>query len=152
MIELYSRLVDALQSGSIWAPTLARLVVGLMFALSGFSKLTNPKHHEQMVETLDEAGIAAPRVQSWLVSGCELVFGLCLAAGLLTLVSAAVLAVICVVALVTVALKKLEGVTLAARVSSLLYTPETLLLALLAVVALSGPGVLSADVALGLYR
>ncbi|CAN5383830.1 hypothetical protein BH10PSE4_BH10PSE4_37440 [soil metagenome] len=150
MIQAYQTAADVLHGLAPYAVLAARLVVGVMFALSGWCKLTNAEQHAKMRRSLQEAGIPAPEVQGWFVSACELLFGGLLVLGLATLLSAGVLAIICLVALFTVTGKEIEGVSPLMRLSSLLYTPEVLLLALLAWLIAAGPGALSLDGALGL--
>lgn len=123
----------------------ARVVVGLMFFLSGFYKLFTAAQALKMAKTMVEAGIAAPRETAKFVSVCELVFGALLVLGLLTLPAALVLAAISLVALVTVASKSVEGTSLGYRLSSYLDLPETLLLVILAGIVVAGPGLYSLD-------
>ena len=150
MIQAYQTATDMLDGLTPYAALLARLAVGLMFALSGWCKLTNGAQHAKMRRSLQDAGIPAPEAQSWFVSACELAFGALLALGLVTPLSAGVLAIIGLVALVTVTAKSVEGVSPLLRLSSFLYTPEVLLLVLLTWMIVSGPGALSLDGALGL--
>lgn len=123
----------------------ARVVVGLMFFLSGFYKLFTAEQARKMAKTMVEAGIAAPRETAKFVSVCEVVFGALLVLGLLTLPAALVLVAICVVALVTVASKSVEGTSFGYRLSSYLDLPETLLLVILAGIIVAGPGLYSLD-------
>ncbi len=64
------------------APLVLRLGVGLVFAVHGFSKLTNgPAQFSSMLTGL---GVGAPLVFAWLVTIAELVGGLLIIVGLLT--------------------------------------------------------------------
>ena len=125
---------------------IARLVAGLMFASSGWLKLTRADRRRAMIKSLQRGHIPAPGLMSRVVAVFELVAGLGLAVGLFTGFSALILLVICLVALATVTAKEAasEGPPLL-RFSSLLYTPEALLISLLLLVLAAGPGGLSAD-------
>lgn len=83
---------------------LARVAVGLMFALSGYGKLTVAKRREQMQHTLREAGVPSPGAMAIVVPGVELIFGGLLLVGLLTPLSALMLGGVMVVALATTVL------------------------------------------------
>ena len=150
MIQIYQTATGALHGLAPYAALAARLVIGVMFALSGWCKLTNAEQHAKMRRSLQEAGIRAPEVQGWLVAACELLFGGLLVLGLATPLGAGVLAIICLVALFTVTGKEIEGASPLMRLSSLLYKPEVLLLTLLTWLIVAGPGPLSLDGALGL--
>jgi len=64
------------------APLVLRLGVGLVFAVHGFSKLTNgPVQFSSMLTGL---GVGAPVVFAWLVTIAELIGGLLIIVGLLT--------------------------------------------------------------------
>src|SRR6266487_1534624 len=62
----------------------ARLVVGLLFFLSGRGKLFVPEGREQMRETLREAHIPFPEFNTVFVSTIEFTFGSLLVLGLAT--------------------------------------------------------------------
>ena len=130
------------------APFVARIAVGGMFFLSGFYKLFTAESAEKMQKTMVEAGIAAPRETAKFVSVCEFAFGALLILGLFTSVAAAVLFVISLVALITVASKSVEGASFGYRLSSYLDLPETLLMIVLFWLICTGPGLWSLDWAL----
>ncbi len=134
------------------APFVARIAVGGMFFLSGFYKLFTPAQAEKMQKTMVEAGVAAPRQTARFVSVCEFAFGALLIMGLFTSLAALVLLVICVVALVTVAAKSVEGTSLGYRLSSYFDLPETLLMVILIWLIANGPGLWSLDFVLFLPR
>jgi putative oxidoreductase len=127
---------------------IARAVVGAMFFLSGYYKLFSAERAQKMQETMVEAGIGAPRRTARFVSACEFGFGALLILGLGTPLAAGVLAIISLTALVTVTGKSVEGTSWGFRLSSYLDLPETLLLVILAVVLVFGPGLYSLDAAL----
>lgn len=148
MIALYQVLGFGFPALADAATFGARIVVGLMFFLSGFYKLFNRDSALRMAKTMVEAGIAAPRQTARFVSVCELIFGALLVLGLLTSLAALVLFVISTVALITVASKSVEGTSFGYRLSSYLDLPETLLMLILAALIVAGPGLYSLDTAL----
>lgn len=128
---------------------IARLVVGLMFATSGWTKLTRDDRRQAMVESLRKGGIPAPRPMARIVAVFELGAGAFLVLGLATGLAALVLLVISAVALATVTAKDaLSEGPWVLRISSLLYAPEAQLIALTALLLSAGPGALSCDAAL----
>ncbi|WP_171981894.1 DoxX family protein [Brevundimonas sp. LM2] len=148
MIDLYPALGFGFPDAVDVMVFAARVVVGLMFFLSGFYKLFTRDSALKMAKTMVEAGIAAPRQTARFVSVCELVFGALLVMGLLTSLAALVLFVISTVALITVASKSVEGTSFGYRLSSYLDLPETLLMLVLAALIVTGPGLYSLDTAL----
>src|SRR6266567_3025589 len=62
----------------------ARVVVGLLFFLSGRGKLFVPERREQMRETLVAAHVPFPELNALFVSTVEFVFGLLLILGAIT--------------------------------------------------------------------
>jgi len=124
---------------------LARLAVGLLFALSGGGKLFVPSHREQMVATLREAGIPAPASNAVLISSVELVCGSLLVIGLMTRVSCVMLIGVMLGALATFVLPRVHVKNPIAWLSAVLYLPEVLYLVLLVWLFLSGPGRASVD-------
>lgn len=128
---------------------IARLVVGLMFATSGWMKLTRADRRRAMVESLRKGGIPAVQPMARIVPIFELAAGAFLILGFATGLAALVLLVISAVALVTVTAKDaLSEGPWVLRISSLLYAPEALLIALTVVLLSTGPGALSCDAAL----
>src|SRR4051812_8713985 len=83
---------------------LMRIAFGLFFFASGFNKLFVSESQLLMLETIREAGIPYPQIMTVLVAGCETLFGLLLACGFFTRLSALVLMIISLVALFTVSL------------------------------------------------
>ena len=53
------------------AALMARLVVGLMFALSGYGKLFVPATRQQMQETIRAAGLPSPVTSATVLSWIE---------------------------------------------------------------------------------
>ncbi|NGP16934.1 DoxX family membrane protein [Devosia aurantiaca] len=121
---------------------LLRLVIGLMFALSGWFKLTDPDRREKMAGSLSEAGV--PKALTPVFSAAELVGGVLVVLGLLTVPGALMLLVITLGALVTTAIPKAEGEGVH-KLEYVLYAPETLLAAGMLVLLAVGAGEWSLD-------
>ena len=83
---------------------LLRLVIGGMFAMSGYFKLTDPARKQKMAESLREAGV--PTALTPLMSALELIGGLLVVLGLLTALGILILIAISVGALLTTAIPK----------------------------------------------
>jgi putative oxidoreductase len=129
--------------GRCFAPlALIRIAFGLFFFASGFNKVFVPENQALMLETMIEAGIPFPAFMAVFVAACETVFGLLLAIGLLTRLSALVLLCISTVALFTVGLHHIPPhINLLTWYSWLLYLPESgyILMAILLIVQGCGP-------------
>jgi putative oxidoreductase len=125
---------------------LARVSLGVFFAISGGNKLFVATRTRQMYETLAGAGIPLPHFMTYFVSSIEFIGGCLLVIGLLSSVCCSVLIIQMVVAITTVRLA-----TIPARLSFLdwlddfLYLPETMYIIILIWLICSGPGRVSAD-------
>ena len=83
----------------LWTgPLLARVVVGYVFMLTGWSKLHNLPH---MIELFTEWGIPYPHILTPFASGIEFFCGIALILGLFTRIAGGALAVVMVVAIVS---------------------------------------------------
>jgi putative oxidoreductase len=81
----------------MWAaPLIARIVVGYVFMLTGWSKLNNL---EQMIANFTDWGILFPEILTPFASGVECFGGALLIVGLFTRVSGGMLAVVMLVAI-----------------------------------------------------
>src|SRR5215216_886938 len=80
---------------------MARVTVGLLFFLSGRSKLFVPERREQMRQTLIGAHIPFPGFNAVFVSIVEFVFGFLLILGALTPVACVMLSGVMIVAIAT---------------------------------------------------
>ena len=119
-----------------------RLVIGLMFAMSGYFKLTDPERKGKMADSLKSAGVSPALTP--LFSAGELLGGLGVTFGLLTALSALGLLAITVGALLTVSGPQTEGEGIH-KLENLLYSPEMLLAAGLVVLLATGAGGWSLD-------
>jgi len=132
------------QFPALYDPTLLvlRLTVGLMFAMSGYYKLTKAARGKSMRDTLQSAGL--PRPLAPPLAALEAVAGAMLAMGLLTALSALALFGISIVAFATTTLPNAKGEGIH-RLENLLYAPEAVLSATLLVLLATGAGGWSLD-------
>lgn len=118
-----------------WIPILlVRLCVGVLFFESGRGKI-----FFKLKDYFAELGIPFPLLNAFIASSVEFFGGICLILGLATRIAAAPLAVVMLVAIVTVQLEK------AGTVGDFLYLPEVLLLVIFVWLVFSGPGRISVD-------
>lgn len=118
------------------APLFARVVVGWVFMLSGWGKLT---HLPQVTENFIGWGIPFPHVLTPLVSGIEFFGGMLLLLGLLTRISAGALGVVMIVAVRSAKWGDIDSL------ETLLGFEEVAYLALFLWLAIAGPGRVSLD-------
>jgi len=124
---------------------LARLAVGLLFFLSGRSKLFVPQRREQMRQQLIEAHVPFPEFNAVFVSAVEFACGLLLVLGALTPLACALLASVMITAITTTAIRNVKASSPLNWLSEFLYLPEVLYLVILIWLFFSGPGWLSVD-------
>jgi putative oxidoreductase len=123
----------------------ARIAVGLLFFLSGRSKLFVPEHRERMRQTLIEAHVPFPELNAVFVSMVEFGSGLLLIIGAVTPVACVMLGGVMIVAIATTAIRNIKAPSLLGWISEFLYLPEVLSLVILVWLFLSGPGWFSLD-------
>src|SRR5215831_17380329 len=129
-----------------FAILLARVSLGMFFAISGGNKLFAPSRTRQMYETLAGAGIPFPHFMTYFVSSVEFIGGCLLVIGLLSSLCCAVLIIQMLVAIVTVRLAMIPaGLSFLDWLDDFLYLPETLYIIVLIWLICSGPGRLSID-------
>jgi uncharacterized membrane protein YphA (DoxX/SURF4 family) len=109
----------------------AQFAVGLLFFLSGRSKLFVPEGREQMRQTLLEAHVLFPEFNALFVWAVEFVFGLLLILGALTPLACVMLGGVMIVAIATTALKKIKATSPLGWLSEFLYLLEVLYLVIL---------------------
>jgi uncharacterized membrane protein YphA (DoxX/SURF4 family) len=130
------------------ALTLNRVALGVFFAISGYHKLFNASRHATLTRTLQDDGVHAVPMMQWLLPSAEFSGGCALILGLLSVLAAFGLFVICVGALAFDAVKRIRSwlpVDRADWLGDLLYVPESLYCIGLTVVMLAGPGPWSVD-------
>ena len=140
-------LIQGVQSPNI-ALTLNRVALGVFFAISGYHKLFNGPRHVTLTRTLQDDGVHAVPIMQWLLPSAEFAGGWALIAGLLSVLAALGLFVICVGAVALDAVKRIRAwrpLDRADWLGDLLYVPETLCCIGLTVVVLAGPGPWSLD-------
>ena len=130
------------------ALTLNRVALRSFFAISGYHKLFNASRHAALTGTLRADGVHAVSIMQWLLPSVEFGGGCALIVGLLSVLAAFGLFVICVGALALDAVKRIrdwQPIDRADWLGDLLYVPETLYCLGLTVVMLGGPGPWSLD-------
>jgi putative oxidoreductase len=120
-----------------WAgPLLMRLVVGYVFMLSGWGKLTNLP---QVTQNFIEWGIPFPHILTPFVSGVECFGGAMLMLGLFTRIPAGMLAVVMLVAIKSAKWGDVDSL------ETLLGFEEMTYFAAFVWLAIAGPGPISLD-------
>ncbi len=120
-----------------WAgPLVARIVVGYVFMLTGWSKLNNLP---QMIENFRGWGIPFPEIMTPFVSGVEFFGGICLMLGLLTRIAGGMLSGVMVVAIISAKLADIDSL------ETLLGFEEALYFAIFFWLAVNGAGKASLD-------
>jgi uncharacterized membrane protein YphA (DoxX/SURF4 family) len=130
------------------ALTLNRVALGVFFAISGYHKLFNASRHATLTRTLQDDGVHAVPMMQWLLPSAEFSGGCALILGLLSVLAAFGLFLICVGALAFDAVKRIRSwlpIDRADWIGDLLYVPESLYCIGLTVVMLGGPGPWSVD-------
>ena len=141
---------DSLRSPPQWTPVVLRLVVGYGFMAHGYAKFA--RGPEQFTEILAALGVPAPHLMGSLTILVEIIGGAAVLLGAWVRLVAAPMAVVLVVAALTVHLPngfssiKLLSVTPAgAHFGQPGYETDLLYLACLAALLLGGPGPLSIE-------
>jgi putative oxidoreductase len=130
------------------ALTLNRMALGVFFAISGYHKLFNASRRATLIRTLQDDGVHAVPIMGWVLPSAEFSGGWALILGLLSVLAAFGLFVICAGALALDAVKRIRAwgpVDRADWLGDLLYVPEALYCIGLTVVILAGPGMCSLD-------
>ena len=146
----WKRLVQfALLGSSDWeqyAILLARVSLGLFFAISGGTKLFVAGSRQTMYQTLVEATVPFPHLMTYFVSGVEFVGGSLLAVGLLSSLACAALLGDMLVAILTAKLSAMpKGLSPLNWLDGFLYLPEVLYVLFFIWLICSGPGKFSVD-------
>lgn len=144
-MTLWTSVTGALAAWEWLGILLARLAVGVLFALSGGGKLVEPARRAQMEEAMRDAGLPQPALAAVVMASIELVFGALLAIGFLTPLACVMLAGVMVGALATTVLPAVKATGPIAWLGEVLYLPEVLYLVLLVWLLLAGPGWVSVD-------
>jgi putative oxidoreductase len=125
---------------------LARVSLGIFFAISGGNKLFVASRTRRMYETLAGAGIPFPHFMTYFVSSVEFTSGCLLVIGLLSSLCCVALIIQMIVAITTVQLGTIsKGLSCLDWLDDFLYLPETLYVIILIWLICSGPGKVSVD-------
>jgi putative oxidoreductase len=125
---------------------LARVSLGVFFAISGGNKLFVPSRTLKMYETLAGAGIPFPHFMTYFVSSVEFISGCLLVIGLLTSLCCAALIIQMIVAIITVQIATIpKGLSFLNWLDDFLYLPEAMYIVVLIWLICSGPGGMSVD-------
>jgi putative oxidoreductase len=136
LLEIGDRVLGFAKRLEWLALLVARLTVGVEFVSTGWGKVHNLA---KVTAYFGELGIPAPGVNAIFASFTELVCGSLLVLGLASRLAACPLVVTMIVAIVTAQKDQLHGVT------DLVGLVEWTYIAILAIVAVFGPGPVSVD-------
>jgi len=129
-----------------YAILLARVSLGLFFAISGANKLFVAAKTQTMYETLVKAKVLFPHLMTYFVSGVEFVAGSLLIVGFLSSLACVALLVDMLVAILTTKLSTMpKGLSPFNWLDDFLYLPEVLYVLLFVWLVCSGPGKFSVD-------
>jgi putative oxidoreductase len=125
---------------------LARISLGVFFAISGGNKLLVASQYDIMYKTIVGAGIPFPHVMTFFVSSVEFVCGCLLIVGLLSTLCCMAFIINMIVAITTVQLATItKSLTVIDWLDDFLYLPEVLYTIIFLWLISSGPGRLSVD-------
>lgn len=129
-----------------FAVVLARISLGVFFAISGGNKLFVASQHKLMYETIVGAGIPFPHVMTYFVSSVEFVCGCLLIIGLLSTLCCIAFIIDMIVAIATVQLATItHAPSFIDWLDDFLYLPEVMYIIIFLWLIASGPGRLSID-------
>src|ERR1044071_4495673 len=131
----------ALQEGTVF---LARISLGVFFAISGGNKLLFTSHYDLMYETI-AAGIPFPHFMAYFVSSVEFVSGCLLVIGMFSTLCCVALIFTMIVAIATVQLATIKSISFIDWIDDFLYLPEVMYIIIFLWLVSSGPGWLSVD-------
>jgi len=136
---------------SEWVPlTMARVLIGIFFCISGGTKLLVKAQFEVLEKTMVQIHTPFPHATALFVATVEFTCGAGLALGLLTPLCAAMLMVDMIVAIATTSIHTIQASGFFARLDDFLYLPEVLYALILFWLIFSGPGRYSFDGLIGL--
>jgi putative oxidoreductase len=125
---------------------LARISLGVFFAISGGNKIFFASQYKVMYETIAGAGIPFPQFMTYFVSSVEFVCGCLLIIGLLSSLCCIAFIIDMIVALATVQLATInKTLSLIDWLDDFLYLPEVMYIIIFVWLIFSGPGRLSVD-------
>lgn len=130
-----------------WAPVLlARISLGLFFAISGGHKLMVTARFDGLVKVMIEAGIPFPEFMAVFLASVEFFGGMFLVVGFLSTFCAIALTIAMLVAIFTVELHTIpSGISTLDWVSYFLYLPQVMYVLIFVWLIVAGPGRHSVD-------
>lgn len=131
-----------------WLPILvARVSLGLFFAVSGYNKLFDSEKHAGLIELMMEIGMPFPEFTALFLGCVEFFGGLLLMIGLFSTLVAIALTIAMVVAIATVEIEHVipKGIGPLDWMSWFLYLPQVLYIILFGWMITTGPGKISLD-------
>ena len=128
------------------AVLLARISLGVFFAISGGNKLFVAGEFKLMYETIVGAGIPFPLVMTYFVSSVEFVCGCLLIIGLFSTLCCVAFIIDMIVAITTVQLATIiKALSFIDWLDDFLYLPEVMYTIIFLLLISFGPGRLSVD-------
>jgi putative oxidoreductase len=125
---------------------IARISLGVFFAISGGNKLFVASQYKIMYETITGAGIPFPHLMAYFVSSVEFVCGCLLIIGLLSTLCCMAFIIDMIVAITTVQLATItKGLSFIDWFDDFLYFPEVMYIIIFLWLISTGPGRLSVD-------
>jgi putative oxidoreductase len=132
--------------GAEWMPvTMARILIGVFFCISGGTKLFVQTAFNEFEPTMVQIKVPFPHATALFVATVEFVCGAGLALGLLTPLCAAMLVADMTVAIATISIQTIKAKGFLNRLDDFLYLPEVLYVLILVWLIFSGPGRFSVD-------
>jgi len=131
-----------------WLPILvARVSLGLFFAVSGYNKLFDAEKHAGLIELMMEIGMPFPEFMALFLACVEFFGGLMLMAGFLSTFVCIALIIAMVVAIATVEIEHIipKGIGPLDWMSWFLYLPQVMYIILFGWLITTGPGKISLD-------
>jgi putative oxidoreductase len=129
-----------------FAVLLARISLGVFFAISGGNKLFVASQHKLTYDTIVGAGIPFPQFMTYFVSSVEFVCGCLLIIGLLSALCCIAFIIDMIVAITTVQLANIaKGLSVVDWLDDFLYLPEVMYIIIFLLLIAFGPGRLSVD-------
>ena len=124
-----------------FAVLLARISLGVFFAISGGNKLFVASQYKLMYETIDGAGIPFLHVMTYFVSSVEFLCGCLLIIGLLSTLCCIAFIIDMIVAITTVQLATItKAFSFIDWLDDFLYLPEVMYIIIFLWLISSGPG------------
>ena len=130
-----------------WAPILlARVSLGMFFAISGYNKLFQSKNHDGLLETIKEAGIPFPELSTYVLASVEFVGGSLLTLGLLSTFCSIALMIAMIVAIATVEIHTIpKGLGPLDWLDWFLFLPQVMYVIMFIWLIVRGPSGVSID-------